>query len=256
MHPSKHSFRPLLLAADPAIAAVGAEGKSVRRAADPGRNVTPDASAPRQDGRTSPHPESHVRLADPRRPGLGRVEWLEAQDLLDELGDEQLTLSLNLECLERARHARPTDPCAIAALPSIAQRIEDLGRVRDALARLQLATVAKSVHRALLPDQPLAEYLRGVYAWTLAIVRALDQLVAGLVQARPDWSLYRSRVEEATCFHFPELEDAIEEDLASLYLESDDAGSGRAAVRRVRQAFELLLQQARLLERRLAEGLG
>jgi hypothetical protein len=178
---------------------------------------------------------------------------VDAEVLLDELSGEQITLSINLECLERARRARPTDPCAAAALPAIGARIEDLGRVRDALAQvLRQSTADRSIRRAFLPDAPLAEYVRGVYAWAHAVVRALDQLILGLGAGRAHWSRYRARVAEARIFHFSELSCAVDDDLTSLALECGD----RLAVRRLRAAFAALLAQARLLELLLDDGLG
>lgn len=182
----------------------------------------------------------------------GRIELLEAQDLLDELCEDQLTLSMNLACLERATHDHPRDPSSLAALASLDARVKDLGNVRDALAVLQLATVSRGVQRAFLPDAPLADYLRGVYAWMHSVLRALDQLVAGIVAMHPDWAMYRWRIEEANNFHFDELEGAIRGNLLALFEESGD----ELAVAQLSEAFDGLLAQARALETRLEERFG
>jgi hypothetical protein len=199
--------------------------------------------------------DSHIRLrVAPVSPGTlsGHVELLEAQDLLDELCEDQLTLSMNLACLERATNDRPRDPASIAALLALEARVTELGLVRDALAVLQLATIARSVHPAFLPDAPLAEYLRGVYAWMHAVLRALDQLVAGIVAMRPDWATYRWRIEEANNFHFHELERAILGDLLVLFEQSGDEPS----VAQLADAFEALLAEAHALETGLDARFG
>lgn len=196
-----------------------------------------------------------LRAASPcaSRSGLaGNVEWLEAQDLLDELGEDHLTLSVKLACLERATGDRPRDPATMAALDTLDARLGDLARVRDVLGLLQLAAGPRGVHRAFLPDAPLAEYLRGVYAWMFAVVRALEQLVAGLRVMQPDWATYRWRIEEAKNFHFDELEDAILDELATLVAESGDPD----AVTELTASFEVLITCARQLEVRLDERFG
>jgi hypothetical protein len=237
----RHSFQPLLFAPPQGSDALP-------------KTLPPPASthsdAPRRQA------DSHVRLILPHpnaTGGLaGNLEWLEAQELLDELCEDQLTLSMNLACLERAAQNRPRDPSTRAALQSLDARIVELGNVRDALAVLQLCTISKSVQRAFLPNAPLADYVRGAYAWMHAVLRALDQLVAGLCTMQPDWASYRWRVEEAKNFHFDELEEAIEEDLVQLLSESGD----EEAVGQLAAAFEAALAEARILEERLDQRFG
>ena len=135
---------------------------------------------------------------------------------------------------------------------SLDARLEDMATLRDVLAVLQLAAAPRTVQRAFLPDAPLAEYLRGVYAWMFAVVRALEQLVTGLRVMQPDWASYRWRIEEAKNFHFDELEDAIIDDLATLFGEGGD----RDAVTELTASFEVLVACARELEVRLDERFG
>ncbi len=238
----RHAFQPLLFAVPrretpPSAALVARAGHQAN-----------DAPRRAQD--------SHVRLrvADAARPRAlaGNVEWLEVQELLDELGEDQLTLSMTLASLERATGDRPRDPATLAALESFDARLEDVATLCDVLAVLQLAAAPRTVHRALLPDAPLAEYLRGVYAWTFAVVRALEQLVPELRVMQPDWASYRWRIEEAKNFHFDELEHAIVDDLATLFGEGGD----RDAVTDLTAAFEVLVACARELEVRLDERFG
>ena len=263
----RHSFQPLLFAP-----LQGGDGLS--RALPSPSALSGPASRPGNDHRARPDDaprrrhESHVRLRvaevamqDTKTSRLaGNIEWLEAQELLDELCEEHLTLCMNLACLERATLDRARDGAAgvgqqrpvSSAMALLDDRVRDLGAVRDALAVLQQVTVSRSVHRALLPDAPLADYLRGIYAWMFAVVRALDQLVAGLRATRPDWASYRWRIEEAKNFHFDELEGGILEDLASLFTEAGDERS----VMQLTAAFGELLERARGLEVRLDARLG
>jgi len=245
----RHGFQPLLFAPRQR------PSEPRPRASDPA--LARENDAPRRAS------ESHVRLrvAPPAAwaPGettrsklVGNIEWLEAQDLLDEIGEDHLALSMKLACLERAIADRPRDPATLAALRTLDARLADLGRVRDVLGVLQLAAAPRAVQRAFLPDAPLAEYLRGLYAWSFAAVRALEQLVSGLRVMQPDWATYRWRIEEAKNFHFDELEDAIIEDLAKLFAQSSDP----EAVTELTASFEVLLACARQLEERLDERFG
>ncbi|MBX3252456.1 MAG: hypothetical protein KF901_35105, partial [Myxococcales bacterium] len=178
------------------------------------------------------------------------------------LCEDQLALSMKLACLERtaldlaeegAHAGAPLGATSAAVLRSLEARVSDLGDVRDALAVLHLATVSCTVHPALLPDAPLAEYLRGAYAWLFAVLRALEHLALGLRALQPDWATYRWRIEEAKNFHFDELETEIASCLAAL--QSRDRGVD-AAVTALAAAFELVLDDARQLERRLDERFG
>ena len=235
----RHAFQPLLFAvlrmeASPSTAVVAHS-----------RQHPDDAPRRAQD--------SHVRLRVAAPCALaGNVEWLEAQDLLDELREDQLTLSMKLASLERATGERPRDPATIAALRTLDARLEDVATLRDVLAVLEVAAVPRAVQRAFLPDAPLADYLRGVYAWMFVVVRALEQLVTGLRVMQPDWASYRRSIEEARNFHFDELEDAIIDDLATLFGEGGD----RDAVTELTASFEVLLACARALEVRLDERFG
>lgn len=246
----RHGFQPLLFASPKTLSFA------------PG---TRDAKA-RPDDATRRRSDSHVRLraVDVAPSKLaGNVEWLEAQDLLDELCEDQATLTMKLACLERttfdlAREgaragAPPHSARAVGVIRSLEARVRELGDVREALAVLHLAAVSRSVQPAFLPDAPLAEYLRGAYAWLFAVVRALEHLALGLRAKEPDWATYRWRVEEAKNFHFDELEAEIAISLAAL--ESRDRGVD-AAVTQLAAAVELVLEDARALEVRLDARFG
>lgn len=98
--------------------------------------------------------------------GLGRVDFLEADDVLDRLLDEQVSLSEELDAVGRylAEHGRDPGP-----RPAVAC-------VRDALAVFLLAVGARPVPAAFLPDQPLARYLAALHATLrVALIEARGQ---------------------------------------------------------------------------------
>jgi len=158
--------------------------------------------------------DSHVRLR--AMPIGGTIDWLDAQELLDELCEDQLNLSMGIACIERALEGAPRGPSARAALRSLDERIADLKHVRDELAQLQLLAVDARLHRIFLAEDAFSDYLRGLYGWAHAVVRALEQIANSLRTLSPDWALFRWRIEEAKNFHFDELEDPIRGDLAAL----------------------------------------
>ncbi len=218
-------------------------------------------AAPAAPARPSRSPnDSHVRLRSPA-PALPRatdIEYLDAQDLLDSLCEDQLTLSMSLTCLEEAIGQAPRDPSARAALRTLESRILDLGALRDALAQVMLATVDPRVQRLVVPDAPLAEYLGGIHAWTNAVMRALDQLAVSLRTLQPDWALLRWRIEEAKNFHFDELSGAIRADLQALAIVSNGGSFGANAppVDALRLAVEQLFAVATQLEGNLDQRFG
>jgi hypothetical protein len=230
--PKRHSFRPLLLAVPP-----------VPGAAPP--TVPPPAPRARS--------ASQVRL---RVMPVGEIAFLDAQELLDELCEDQLTLSMSLTCLEESVESVPVDPAARGALAVLTARIRDLGALRDQLAAIHALSVDPRVHRLFVPDGPLADYLRGLYAWAHAASRALEELAVALAGAqvgqpapakkpakKPDWALLRWRLDEAKNFHFDELHPMIRADLAKV--------PGGAS--ELRGAVEQLFVVGCLVEQRLDE---
>jgi hypothetical protein len=153
----------------------------------------------------------------PALPSVG-VEHLDAQDLLDELCEEQLAYSMNLACLEQAIEQAPREAATRAAIATLEARYRDLVTVRDALARIHHASIERRVQRIFVTDSALTDYLRGLYAWVHAIVRALEHLAGTLRTRQPpvDWALLRWRIEEAKNFHFDELIPQIRADVATL----------------------------------------
>jgi hypothetical protein len=208
---------------------------------------------------------SHVRLRAQSipLPRAADIAHLDAQDLLDELCEDQLTLSMNLARLEESVAAAPRDASVSAALRTVDARVADLGALRDALARVQLATVDPRLQRLVVPESPLADYLRGVYAWGHAVVRALEQLAVslqpkGALRARPDWATLRWRIEEAKNFHFDELHEPIRADLLAFTILAQGGafGADRPRIEELEYAVERLLSTARALEEHLDERFG
>lgn len=230
-HPTKrHGFRPLLLPA-PAAPSPATRTNELDRAVARGGSG-----------------QSHVRL---RALPAGDVAWLDANLLLDDLAAEHLQMAMGLAGLEGVLEAAPRDPSARAALRVLEARVEDLGLLRDALASIATAAADARLHRAFLPDAPLAEYLRGIYAWMHAVVRALTDLAEGLRTLSPDWAQLRSRLDEARMFHFEELHGAIEAELLALALLAPESRHEDLGT-----AVETLLGAAIALEDRLDERFG
>lgn len=236
-----------------------------------GSDAMPDTRrTPCQDTAPPSRPknDSHVRLRTPSPapsasfpppfPPAANIDFLDAQDLLDELCEDQLTLSMNLACLERAIEQAPRDASARAALRTLEARLADLGALRDALAAVQVASVDPRLQRLYSADSPLADYLRGLYAWAHAVVRALDQLAASLRALQPDWALLRWRIDEAKNFHFDELHEDIRKDLTALSIVANAGSFGprRPKVEELQYATERLFSTATALEEHLDERFG
>jgi long-subunit acyl-CoA synthetase (AMP-forming) len=118
----------------------------------------------------------------------GSIEWLEAQQLLDELGQNQFLLDDLLQTVD------PSD-----------DRVRSILVVREALAAVFRISASRAVHRAFLPEAPLAEYVVGVYSWLFAVIGALGET---------DPATYAWRIEQARNFHFDELHQDIRADLS------------------------------------------
>ncbi|CAN5925448.1 hypothetical protein BH11MYX4_BH11MYX4_03470 [soil metagenome] len=240
----RHSFRPLLVA-PPASGTV---------AASPASPPAP----PKRPSRSAN--DSHVRLRSlvAPLPRATDIEFLDAQELLDELCEDQLTMSMSLTCLEEAVGQAPRDASARAALGTLEARLVDLAALRDALAQVQQRTVDPRLQRLVVPDSPLADYLRGLYAWTHAVMRALDQLAVSLKTLQPDWALLRWRIEEAKNFHFDELHEAIRADLQALSIVANGGsfGADMPAVDGLQSAVEQLFASASTLEAHLDQRFG
>jgi hypothetical protein len=226
----------------------------------PPSEVLPVALPPAPQAPARSAHDSHVRLRVPplALPRAADIDFLDAEEVLDELGEDQLTMSMNLTCLEEQLAQAPRDPSARAALRTLSARLEDLGSVRDALAQVQAAAVDPRLQRLLVPDAPLADYLRGVYAWAHAVLRALDDLSKSMRALQPDWALLRWRLEEAKNFHFDELSEPIRADLLSLSIMAAGGafGADPPQVLELESAVARLFAAAGALEGHLDERFG
>jgi hypothetical protein len=209
--------------------------------------------------------DSHVRLRAQSipLPRAADIEHLDAQDVLDELCEDQLTMSMNLARLEESVAQAPRDASVQAALQTIEARVADLGALRDRLASVQLATVDTRLQRLFVPESPLADYLKGVYAWAQAVVRALDHLVGSLqrvadVRAHPDWALLRWRIEEAKNFHFDELHEPIRADILAFTIiaHGGSFGADHPPIEDLQYAVERLIATAVAVEDHLDKRFG
>jgi hypothetical protein len=221
--------------------------------------VTPDvAPAVAKKPRLSAN-DSHIRLRAQSvpLPRATEIDYLDAQDLLDELCEDQLVLTMNLTCLEQRVAAARPDDASRAALGTLSARIADLDALRDALAIVQLSAIDPRLQRIAVPDSPLADYLNGLYAWAHAVVSALDELARSL-HGQPDWAFLRGSLEEAKNLHFDELHEAIRADLTALTVVAYGGafGANHPPVEELEYAVEHLIATAVALEKHLDERFG
>lgn len=210
---------------------------------------------PRAAGTVRSAHDSHVRLRTQALPfpRAADIEFLDAQEMLDELAEDHLTMSMTLAGLEESVEQAPRDPSARAALATLKARTGDLGALRDALASLHAAMVDRRLQRMVVPDSPFADYLRGIYAWAHAVLSALDQLAESMRTLQPDWARLRWRIEEAKNFHFDELHEAVRADLLALTIVTHGGsfGANPPPVDQLTRAVEHLFVTATELEQRL-----
>ena len=249
MPKKRHSFRPLLFAPPQGPDALPPT------IPPPPRALRVDLEPHQRHQRSAG--DSHVRLRAPPLPRATEIESLDAQELLDELCEDQLTLTVNLAGLEESIARAPRAPSARAAVRTLESRLADLSALRDVLANVHQSFVDARLQRLVVPDSPLADYLRGIYAWTHAVVRALDHLATSL-DARPDWALLRWRLDEGKNFHFDELHEAIRADLLALSIVANGGsfGANGPPVEELQYAVERLLATAVALEAHLDERFG
>ena len=91
--------------------------------------------------------------------------------------------------------------------------------LRDALATVAVLADERRFHGLFVPESPLADYLRGLYAWAHAVVHALETLASGLRALEPDWALVRWRIEEAKNFHFDDLMEGIRDEVVRIRIQ-------------------------------------
>ena len=208
--------------------------KLVPPPASSARQVSPNAPSAR------PAATSHVRLrahgfsplfskdAPVRMRAVHPVED-DAPAVVDAIADDQLTLTMDLLCLESAIDVLPYDPSTRAAAQTLAERLEDLAELRDAINAVYLDLFDARVALVNLSSAngSLGDYLRGLHAWSKAVVRAFEELSTGLRRQNPDWALLRTRLEDAQIFYLEDLERVISSQVVALYHEASELDDPR-----------------------------
>jgi hypothetical protein len=191
--------------------------------------------------------ESHMRVRK-LRPAEDRM--------LDDLAGDQLTLTMGLLCLDGDGDGLPYDPSARAAARTLAERLDDLAILRDSLQSFHLDLFDPRVASVRIDGGPLAEYLRGVYTWTRAVIRAFEDLRAELWALRPDWMKLRARLEDAAAFYLKDLEPLIRAQAARLRHEAPEIADPRDPLYDFRAHLDAVLAAARALDEGLARRFG
>ena len=170
---------------------------------------------------------------------------------LEELGDEQLTLTVNLLCLEHAVDGIPYDPSARAAAQTLHERIQDLAELRNALNAIFIDSSDPRMASMIVGDAALGDYLRGLYAWSRAAIRAIEEVAGGLRSLEADWSALRSRLDDARAFYLDHLELTIHRDLSNMREHAPELADPRDPLSDIDDHLEELFWAAS----RLAHGL-
>jgi hypothetical protein len=182
-------------------------------------------------------------------------EIAEARAVLDEVSDEQLGLTVDLVCLDRAledAHFVGAPRGTVVVRQILRDRARDAHELREALAGIFTMASDHTFLPLFTLDATLADYLRGVYAWASAAIDGMSELVGGLRQGRPDWALFRFRLEEAKRFHMMDLQEGVRADLAALRGIVGATGQVALLTRRVEELFSIQMW----LEVRLDQRLG
>ena len=210
---NRHSFRPLLFAPPQGPDALP------KTLPPPPRAFRRRPTAPAGRNRSSP-PTTRTfgcaRCSLPL-PRATEIEYLDAQDLLDELCEDQLTMSMNLACLEELVAASAAR-CSGARCAAHAR-----GTARRSRCAARRARERAALDRRLRVSSALA-----VPGLTARRLPARDLRVGACRRARarsprqeparaPDWALLRWRIEEAKNFHFDELHEPIRADLLRVH---------------------------------------
>ncbi len=173
-----------------------------------------------------PRADSHVRVR-PAATGFGaiargqigprrRERQTRAPSCIEDIAREHHALADALRRFDLDAMDLPRDPSAHAAAQSMTERLADLGELRSTLGSVYLDATDPRMQEILQSDSPLSEYLRGIYSWCGGVLRAFDELARGLRTLHPDWSLLRSRLDDARAFYLEELEGQIPLEIARL----------------------------------------
>jgi len=194
---------------------------------------SPDAYKPSESDQdlpptARPRADSYVRVR-PAKTGFGGIARgqlaptrREVQphlpSCLEDLANEQHALADALRSFDLDAMDLPRDPSVHAAAQSMTERLADLGELRSALGAVYLDATDPRMGEILQLDSPLSEYMRGLYTWCRGVLRAFVELGQGLRALDPDWSLLRSRLDDARAFYLEELEGQIQLEVGRLRL--------------------------------------
>jgi hypothetical protein len=157
--------------------------------------------------------------------------------LLDELGDDDLNLTVSLLCLEQAAGSMPRDPSARAAAETLRMRIQDLVDLRDALHALVAHARDASIAHLFAPEEPLAVYVKGLYVWSAGVVDTLDELARALRELSPDWMRLRNRLDEASGFYFDGLVTKVRRQASAQHVHGRTTDATRALCDSLEEVF-------------------
>lgn len=197
-------------------------------------------------GQVRARQESYVGL----RPLRTRAEEeLDARQLLDGLGDDILTLRVNLDALELALEHVAYDASIRAAASSVRSRVAELRALCEAMSEVASACEDPAAMRLLGQDAPLADYLRGLASWCTGVVRALEQLAAELQRLAADWGMLRCRLADASEFFVNELATSVRRDVNRL---AEEERQARPRLEVLADRLEAVFAAAKVL----SDGLG
>jgi hypothetical protein len=172
------------------------------------------------------------------------------------MDSEQITLTLALDTLRSTTTDEPYDASLRAATATLRARISDVASLRDALEVVLNVTLDARMNDFTNADGPLAEYLRGVYAWTKGVARAMEELAHELLALAPDWARFRMRLEDAETFYFEPLESDIRARIERLHADSPGLDDARDPLHHLRAHIEEMFRTASGLRNALEQRFG
>ena len=176
---------------------------------------------------------------------------LEARTFVDEMTTAQMELTAQIVTLAWVTHAIPEHPVTQGVGTYIREAGKSFTRLRSALSALRLDARGVRLGALLAPDANLADYLRGLYAWSAALVRALEDLALEARVRAPRWGKLQRRIEDARVFHLDDLESAVRKQWAQMRRATGCPDSRRNAVASIGQHLDDLFWAASQLASRI-----
>jgi hypothetical protein len=155
-----------------------------------------------------------------------------AGTFLQELASDGMDLGVRLLVLDSIAGMLPGDGENLRFFA----HTKALVALREALDTVCARAVDPRVSRVLSPDAPLGAYVKGLYLRASAVARALEVFGFQALEDEGDGEAFAGALDEAAAFHFVDLRDSIQRDLATLRLELGQTPlvkSLRAAVERL-----------------------